>query len=356
MRMEFVRRLRDVSLLARFGVTGLLLTVALGLVLADVLSNAITERARQQAEWTVISSVRLGLQSQLAPADLANGFPAERLAAIEKAVHASAGTIHQDGRQLSDLDPVELNIYNMAGTVVYSDDHRRIGTNSRDDSIRRALRGEVVSGFATDTTDHSTSGDRRLLEVYVPLQYQGVDAPEGVVELYLPYAPVAAAVQHDVRTLIIALSVGLAAFFAVMFRVVAGASRRLRRQTQALKASAERDRQQATHDALTGLPNRLLVQDRLERALAVAARKAGQVGVLLIGLDRFKEINDALGHSYGDRLLTQIGPRLRTALRDGDTVARLGGDEFAVLLPTVEGVAEARAVAARHAAAQHSPI
>src|SRR5438270_11064274 len=123
--MGLLRRMQRVSLLTRFGVTGLLLTAVLGLVLADILSNAITERARQQAEWTVIASVRLGLQSRLAPADLANGFPAERLTDIEQAVHASAGMLPQDGRRLSDLDPVEVNVFNMAGTVVYCDDHQR---------------------------------------------------------------------------------------------------------------------------------------------------------------------------------------------------------------------------------------
>jgi diguanylate cyclase (GGDEF)-like protein/PAS domain S-box-containing protein len=110
---------------------------------------------------------------------------------------------------------------------------------------------------------------------------------------------------------------------------------------------------QATHDALTGLPNRLLLRDRLEQALSAAARRAGEAAVLLIDLDRFKEINDTLGHSYGDELLRQVGPRLGEVLRDGDTVARLGGDEFAVLLPAVDGVAEARLVAGRLQAALH---
>jgi diguanylate cyclase (GGDEF)-like protein len=101
----------------------------------------------------------------------------------------------------------------------------------------------------------------------------------------------------------------------------------------------------ALHDNLTGLPNRALLADRLDQALRAGQRHGTATGLLLIDLDRFKEINDTLGHSYGDHLLAQVGPRLAGALRAVDTVARLGGDEFAVLLPRVSGLDAAIEVA-----------
>ncbi|HLZ26957.1 MAG TPA: EAL domain-containing protein [Chloroflexota bacterium] len=90
---------------------------------------------------------------------------------------------------------------------------------------------------------------------------------------------------------------------------------------------------QAVHDSLTGLPNRDLLYDRLRHAIHQASRVGGTAALLLMDLDRFKEVNDTLGHAVGDVLLVAVARRLQSALRDGDTVARLGGDEFAVVLP-----------------------
>lgn len=92
---------------------------------------------------------------------------------------------------------------------------------------------------------------------------------------------------------------------------------------------------QAYHDLLTGLPNRALFHDRLTNAISNARREDDKLAVLFLDLDRFKVVNDTLGHSVGDELLKQVANRLKSCLREGDTVARLGGDEFIVLLPHV---------------------
>jgi diguanylate cyclase (GGDEF)-like protein len=93
--------------------------------------------------------------------------------------------------------------------------------------------------------------------------------------------------------------------------------------------------QQATHDMLTGLPNRRLFSDRLERALAHARRFGGRVGMLFIDLDGFKDINDRFGHQAGDEALVLMAKRIKLLLREVDSAARLGGDEFGIVLPDV---------------------
>ncbi|MCB1907500.1 MAG: EAL domain-containing protein [Rhodocyclaceae bacterium] len=103
----------------------------------------------------------------------------------------------------------------------------------------------------------------------------------------------------------------------------------------------------AHHDALTGLPNRLLLQDRLNQALSAARRDTLNVAILFFDLDRFKLINDSLGHDFGDALLKEIAQRLSVVIREGETIARLGGDEFVVVLPAIRHSEQASLVAER---------
>ncbi len=119
------------------------------------------------------------------------------------------------------------------------------------------------------------------------------------------------------------------------------------RDIRARKDAEARVRHMALHDALTGLPNRILLMDRLTQAIAQARRDHSQVGLLLLDLDHFKHINDSLGHFIGDGLLEQVSQRLRGVLREVDTPARLGGDEFVVAACGLAGPADAEALAQR---------
>jgi diguanylate cyclase (GGDEF)-like protein len=130
----------------------------------------------------------------------------------------------------------------------------------------------------------------------------------------------------------------------------------LRQVQRKLDQQRERLLHASMHDGLTGLPNRNLLTDRFEQALREGRRRGTASGLLLLDLDRFKEVNETFGHQHGDDLLRQIGPRLAGALREADTIGRLGGDEFAVLLPAVEDAKGAEQVADRLLATLTEPF
>ena len=127
-------------------------------------------------------------------------------------------------------------------------------------------------------------------------------------------------------------------------------------QNAQMAAAQERMQMMATHDALTGLPNRSLARDRFEQAAAAARRGEHSVAMLYLDLDNFKNVNDTLGHGSGDTLLKQVSDRLSTLLRHADTVARLGGDEFLLLVPEVSDGAAVAEIANKVVAGLMAPF
>ncbi len=172
-----------------------------------------------------------------------------------------------------------------------------------------------------------------------------------VDDVSLVQAPTWWTPMQILETLAAASFVVLAAFtWIVVLR------HRVKLQTRALRASEERLRHLSEHDALTGLPNRILLNDRLQTVLKRAERFKTCLGVLLVDVDGFKDVNDALGHQAGDTLLCDLAGRLNDCVRATDTVARIGGDEFVVLLPDLRVPAEAASIAAKIVAAVSNPF
>jgi diguanylate cyclase (GGDEF)-like protein len=298
-------RLR-LSLLGKFSLLSLLVIAALGVAIGAVLHQRVERRALIDAGRDAALLGRIGVQGQITPRELERGLPPRRLDEVSTALRA--GT-------LTDSGLARVKIYNQEGTVVYSDDRTTVGTREPDHEVDEALEGEIETEV-THGLDESDRGEK-MLEAYVPLRWRANGPIVGVVEIYIPYASVAQSIADDTRTLALLLAGGLLLLYGLLFRIVASASRRLQRL--------------ALHDDLTGLPNRTLLYERTERALGGGSLTA----LLLIDLDRFKEVNDTLGHDHGDELLREVGSRLSAVLRQGDTLARLGGDEFAVLLADV---------------------
>jgi diguanylate cyclase (GGDEF)-like protein/PAS domain S-box-containing protein len=141
----------------------------------------------------------------------------------------------------------------------------------------------------------------------------------------------------------IPLSVTISPIKDVSGRII-GASKVARDITQRLESQA-RIQQLAHYDALTGLPNRALLADRMQIAIAHAARYSNKLALLFVDLDRFKLVNDSLGHGIGDKLLKAVAERMQAGVRHTDTVSRLGGDEFVVLLSQVKATEDAARIA-----------
>jgi diguanylate cyclase (GGDEF)-like protein len=231
-----------------------------------------------------------------------------------------------------------------------------VGTGDHADPIDEWLRLHGRYEHAVRTLLAVAGGDRGIAEdfedAHVDPHYDAVrDEIQAEAERHWAEVGESLEFMRDVQQVLL---VATPAVFGVGLALVAWFTLVLTRTRRETAAAAERSRQQALHDALTGLPNRTLLRRRLDDALTDPHARA--VGLLLIDLDRFKDINDTLGHAYGDVVLQAVAGRLRATVRSSDTVARLGGDEFAVLLPGIDGEESARQLADRALAAMEALI
>ena len=316
--MTRVMRSNRPRLLLRFALYSGLAIAFIGAVLILEMRSTIRGQALDEARKLATLATSLRVKPELRGADLSKPLNALEVAKLNAVLRD----------QLREADVLRIKVWNPRGDVVYSNDPLLQGRRFEvEGDLSEALDGFTIAGIEK-ASDAETAADERpgdLIEVYVPLRFDG-DPPVGAFGVYFSYDTVAASSEKKLqRTLWILLS-GLVLLWAALFRLMAGASSRLRRQ-------AEENRKLAREDGLTGLANRTSFTELASEALA---KRPHHAAVLLLDLDRFKDINDSLGHHAGDLLLREIGPRLQSALPVGAVVARLGGDEFVALLAPVE--------------------
>ncbi len=309
----------------------------LALVLTSWLTNFIRSTNVAHARDTAEYSLSLSLNTLNVPADQPALITPAQLAETTRLMRASVAT----GKF------VGATAWIAPGVVVYAAEPSRMGKlETVRPQVKAALRGQVSTAIITRPAANIPDATERsglqkagpLLEIFAPADMKSHVV--AAVVLYQPWRPIQRLIDRETHQMLLLVLAGLLALWLGVMRLVLTASRRLR-------AQSKENWLLASHDPLTGLPNRTLLEDQLGQALRVSERSGDHVGLLLFDLDHFKEVNDVFGHHCGDLLLEQIGPRLTAVLREGDFVARLGGDEFVVVLPTLKNAAEAASTASR---------
>jgi diguanylate cyclase len=306
-----------------YAVASLVPVLLLGLVLSRGARQDAQDRALDQgkAQAAVIEEMAIApvlgrhvLRNSLRGAELKSLLDATELASFSGSV-------------------VRVRLRSFSGGIVFSDDG---GTDGALPATSAAFQKAANGGKDVAIVPDPTGGGDELIRVLQPIVPNASGQATGVLELYLPYKEIAAKAQDQLHRAYVRMGAALAALYLVLAMISWSTTRRLRRH------AAARERQ-ALHDPLTDLPNRESFRLRAERMLAAEERGA----IVLADLDRFKEVNDSLGHHAGDELLRVVARRLCEAVRTDDTVARLGGDEFGLILPKVTDARDAADVLAR---------
>lgn len=274
---------------------------------------------------------------------------------------------------------IKVKVYNRDGLTVYSSDPAQVGERKRDNhGFASALGGQAISTLTHRNQFDTFEGSRTDVDIvssYLPIR--DGDRIAGVIELYQDVTPHVQQLDQVLANVVLVGAAVMTVLYLVQLLVVRYAQGMLHNQEARLTQAnreldtrvaertkelaltnsqlqdevQERRRAQAQlahlahHDPLTDLPNRLLFADHLQRSIARAERGRHRLALLFIDLDRFKEVNDTLGHAMGDELLIEVARRLAGGLRGSDLLARLGGDEFVCILEGIDTPQEAGRVA-----------
>jgi diguanylate cyclase (GGDEF)-like protein len=249
------------------------------------------------------------------------------------------------------LAVVKVKIYDAKGLTVFSTDARQIGEDKSANPGYLAARAGAPASDITyrDRFDawEGVISARNIIATYVPVRTEDGAGVAAVMEVYSDVTPLVEKMERSQLNILGIVLGSLLAIYAVILGITLRYRRLIGEKEAERLAQEERIRHQAYHDALTGLPNRASFAEHIEEAVRRARRTGWTLGVMFLDLDRFKVVNDSLGHDSGDQLLRVAAGRIKRSVRDSDMLFRMGGDEFTVLLESVRGPEETAAVARR---------
>jgi diguanylate cyclase (GGDEF)-like protein len=309
-----VRRAGGSRLFTFYAAVSLLPVLALGTMLLLGYQQQAEERGRDQGRAQAAVIEEMAIAPALSGDDLSRGLSDDERSRLQAATDLA----------IFNGSVTRLRLRTFQGAVAFSDDGTVAGAVPVDDPAFQAAATGRTDVRVLHSTHLSPGGVVRVLQ---PVVADTTGQATGVLEVYLPYDAIATKVQAETTRTIWRLGVGLLALYGVLALISWWTTRSLRRH------AAQREHE-ALHDGLTGLPNRGWFRTTAEEAIA-RGRRGERGALVLVDLDRFKEVNDTLGHHAGDELLRVVGERLRESLRTDDLVARLGGDEFGLILPRV---------------------
>lgn len=322
----------------RFAVFSVLPVIALGLLLSSTVRQLIQDRYlstyAQSADVSVNSAASLVLTDPTLQAQVTTSGTG----VLSSMIAAGGNT----------ASLTALTAFGSNGTVEFSPIAGQVGQKEPISSlVRAAFSTRQSQARFVSAVPKSVHLSGPAVELAIPVRQNHTVLV--VVRAYSSASRLDQGIAAGVRRMNLVLAAGLGLLWLFLFPVVLSASRRLRRQ-------AAENAHMALHDSLTGLANRDLFANRLTQAIAAAERRNEKVGLVLLDLDRFKEVNDCLGHQHGDELLRHVSSVLSAQVRGSDTIARLGGDEFGVVLTGIETSEQALSAALRMASVLEVPV
>lgn len=235
---------------------------------------------------------------------------------------------------------LRVQIYQLDGRMLFSTDTAQIGiSNGSDARFLSARQGVPLSNITHYDKFNSLDGelaDRVVLSSFIPVRPGANEPIQAVMQIDSDITGLEANGAGEEIQFALSVIAVLTALYGVLFFIIRHADSNIRNQYEQQRRIEQNLRHVTTHDALTNLPNRLLLLDRIKQSLIVAARHNSLLAVAFVDLDYFQNINNSMGHEIGNQVLQTVALRLGRCVRESDTIARLGGDEFVVSLPDIK--------------------